>query len=173
MYPCPACREQAYNQGRCGRCGYTDPRLGAVRVVSGQAVSPGPAPRPQAAPASPPPLALDPSALLEVAEDDGPSLPGFESTALVAHEAATPESSSEPGDRAEVFTYSHCPRCRTPQPDPPQTFCPHCSFRVKQRLRPSAAKGSEEGVDCRDCGTTNPAGRKQCVNCGFPLRSGH
>lgn len=166
MYLCPRCGVQAYDRGRCASCGYADPRLESVRVISGQAVSPPTAPEP----AAPPPLELD--ALLELTEDDGPMLEGFEPTALVDHRVA-PSPKAEPAPpQDDVFTYTQCPRCQSPQPDPPETFCPHCSYRVRQRVRSAKAQEAGPGVDCRDCGTANPPGRTQCVHCGFPLRSG-
>lgn len=167
MYPCPHCGQRAFDAGRCGRCGFYDPRYANVRVVTGQAAA-----RPASVPASAPsaPVELDPSALQE--EDGGPTLPGFESTALVEPPAPPSARLDAPtaGDEAPSdFVYSACPRCRSPQPDPPDTFCGHCGYRLKRRLR---AKDDADTVTCRECGTPNPDDRAQCVNCGFPVRRG-
>lgn len=164
MYPCPRCRASAFDGARCQQCGYVDPRTGGVRIVTGQGA---PAP----APAEPAPVALDPSALLEVEEDEGPSLPGFESTAHATSaggRAAPRTADLPPDDEEDDFVYQTCPRCRSPQPDPPETFCAHCGYRVKRKLRTKAAR-TDRVRTCRECGTPNEPGGDLCINCGFVL----
>lgn len=168
MHPCPRCGVAAFRDGRCHQCGFTDPRYAGVRIVTGQ----GAPAAPPWAPAAPPPIALDPAALTEV--DGGPSLPGFESTSLTP---TAPRAAPSPApDRAQVeadgdYVYQACPRCGTAQPDPPDTFCAHCGYRVKRRLRARGSKHDRTRT-CRECGTPNPPGDSAvCVNCGFPLPS--
>ena len=159
MFPCPICAAVAFDGAVCRGCGYQDPNGTAVRIVTGQAVPDGPV------------LELDPTALVPLPEEDGPTLEGFESTALVGAPRPAPLSPAPPQDPSDVFVYAACPECQQPQADPPETFCPHCGYRLKRRLRAKAAGASGEEVECRDCGTQNAPGRTTCVNCGFRLAS--
>jgi hypothetical protein len=159
MFPCPVCSVVAFDGAVCRACGYQDPNGAAVRIITGQAV-------PEEAPA----LELDPTALVPLGAEDGPSLEGFESTSLVEPTRASPAPPPEvdPGS-SDVFVYAACPQCQQPQGQPPETFCPHCGYRLKRRVRPKGEAVGVAQVECRDCGTPNPPGRTSCVNCGFRL----
>ena len=162
MPACPRCHAPALDRGFCAQCGFHDPRLAppepppaAPRVITGTPAAP-----PQYAP--PPPSAPAP---VEVFEGSSVDLPGFEPTSFTAPTAA-PEAPAPAAD----FVYETCPRCRHPQPDPPETFCPHCSYRVLVRKRRGAAT-TDRVKRCAECGTPNDPARHSCVNCGFRLAS--
>ena len=160
MFPCPVCSVVAFDGAACRACGYQDPNGAAVRIVTGQAMA-----------AEPLPLELDPTALMPL-EGDGPTLEGFESTALVMEPRTAPPAVVAPVEATDdVYTYAVCPQCQQPQGDAPEAFCPHCGYRVRRRVKPKAEGGVHGEVECRDCGTPNPEGRTSCVNCGFRLPS--
>lgn len=101
---------------------------------------------------------LDPGALVEVPpEDDGPSLFGFESTALVEDAPPTPQT---------VRELASCPRCRVALPRPMPALCDGCGLRLRPKAKKAAVVEDDDTRACSDCGIRNPAGRSSCLNCG-------
>lgn len=178
MQACPRCRAPGLDRGFCAQCGFHDPRLAepapppppapppvtTPRVVTGtpaHGVTPV-----RGVPAVPPPVVVgEPSS-------GGVTLPGFESTSLVSSAPPPPPppaaSASAPASTVD-FAYATCPRCRQPQPNPPETFCPHCSYRVVVRRKKAGLRSTDRVKTCKDCGTENDPERTSCVNCGFRL----
>jgi hypothetical protein len=157
VVPCPACQQVAFQAGQCRACGF--------RIVTGTrgsaGAAPAQAPPPMELPADALVEVLDPGSLVEVpGEDDGPSLPGFESTALAPESAPTPTA---------VRQLTACPRCRAQQPRPMPAVCDGCGFRLRPRTKKAEVVDDTDTQRCSECGISNPADRSNCLNCAARL----